>query len=408
MPLVFRARRAPRTILAITIISAYFMAPAASFAVTTRYASPAGSGTACTQGSPCNVREALEGAGAGNMIDIRGDQGDYPIGSRIDAHIGISVRGSHGQPRLMFSSGALRLWNSTIGNVLIDVATGYDTAFALNDTSTANMVLVRAHGPGHACYLQDAVLTNSVCWADSASDLALETDGTNTLRNVTAYGGTYAAIKIFARGECNCATATDTLINVIASAGTGGHDLNVESDGSATAQVNVTYSNYRTTFLEGSGAPGKTLINADGTDQTSFATRPTFVDPAAGNFHPLATSKTRDHGVTQSANGTKDLDGLPRKAGTTTDIGAYEYSPPQTTINSGPSGNTTDRTPTFGFKSSRANSTFECSLDGAAYSACTSPVTTPMLGFGSHTFKVRATNVYADPSPATRHFKVVH
>jgi hypothetical protein len=46
---------------------------------------------------------------------------------------------------------------------------------------------------------------------------------------------------------------------------------------------------------------------------------------------------------------------------------------------------------------------FECSLDGAAFSACSSPTSYINLGGGTHTFQVRAvdTSGNEDPSPAT-------
>jgi hypothetical protein len=43
--------------------------------------------------------------------------------------------------------------------------------------------------------------------------------------------------------------------------------------------------------------------------------------------------------------------------------------PPDTTINSGPSGTIKQYNPSFTFSSSDANSTFECSLDSGAFSA---------------------------------------
>ena len=81
--------------------------------------------------------------------------------------------------------------------------------------------------------------------------------------------------------------------------------------------------------------------------------------------------------------------------------------PPQTTITAGPSGTTNDPTPTLGFASSLAGSSFECKLDTGAYSACTSPKTTARLADGPHTFYVRATkNALTDATPATRTFTV--
>jgi hypothetical protein len=87
-----------------------------------------------------------------------------------------------------------------------------------------------------------------------------------------------------------------------------------------------------------------------------------------------------------------------------------DTTPPDTTITSGPANGTTITTPTatFGFTSSEAGSTFKCKVDGAAYSPCSSPVTTPPLASGGHTFTVVATDGAgnADPSPATRSFAV--
>jgi Ca2+-binding RTX toxin-like protein len=81
---------------------------------------------------------------------------------------------------------------------------------------------------------------------------------------------------------------------------------------------------------------------------------------------------------------------------------------PDTSITAGPSGPTSDSTPTFAFSSTEAPATFECKLDGAVFSACSSPSTTVALADGSHTFSVRSTDGVAntDASPATRTFTV--
>ncbi|HEX6022585.1 MAG TPA: Ig-like domain-containing protein, partial [Solirubrobacter sp.] len=80
---------------------------------------------------------------------------------------------------------------------------------------------------------------------------------------------------------------------------------------------------------------------------------------------------------------------------------------PETTITGGPDGLTNDDTPTFTF-SSEANATFECSLDGAAHTACSNPFTTPPLSQGAHTLSVRAVDLAGnrDNTPATRNFTV--
>ncbi len=86
---------------------------------------------------------------------------------------------------------------------------------------------------------------------------------------------------------------------------------------------------------------------------------------------------------------------------------AGDFSPPETQIDSGPSGATADSTPTFGFSSDEPGS-FECSTDGGGYSACVSPATIGPLADGAHTFRVRAIDQAenVDASPAERAFSV--
>lgn len=62
------------------------------------------------------------------------------------------------------------------------------------------------------------------------------------------------------------------------------------------------------------------------------------------------------------------------------------------TITAGPSGTTTATAATFTFVAGARGDTLECSLDGAAYAACTSPKSYSGLRDGSHTFRVRDRN----------------
>lgn len=84
-------------------------------------------------------------------------------------------------------------------------------------------------------------------------------------------------------------------------------------------------------------------------------------------------------------------------------------TPPETTITKGQSGKTTDRTPTFKFKSSERGSTFKYRVDNKPFRRCHSPSTLKQLDLGGHTFKVRATDSAGntDPTSARRRFKVV-
>jgi Bacterial Ig-like domain len=86
-----------------------------------------------------------------------------------------------------------------------------------------------------------------------------------------------------------------------------------------------------------------------------------------------------------------------------------DTTPPETSIDAGPSGDTTDQRPTFSFSSNEA-ATFRCGFDGDAPVAC-DRVFQPgsALALGAHTFEVTAIDVLGrvDPSPARRSFRLV-
>jgi hypothetical protein len=77
---------------------------------------------------------------------------------------------------------------------------------------------------------------------------------------------------------------------------------------------------------------------------------------------------------------------------------------PTTAITFGPVGDSGLTTPTFQFKGGSGAESFECSLDGAPYSACASPQRVGPLIAGKHTFRVRAIDAKGaiDKTPATR------
>ncbi len=81
---------------------------------------------------------------------------------------------------------------------------------------------------------------------------------------------------------------------------------------------------------------------------------------------------------------------------------------PNTTILDAPDDPSTDTTVTFDFSGSDNNTpgpylTYECRLDGGAYTACTSPITYTGLSLGTHTFNVRTTDAQGntDTTPAS-------
>ncbi len=144
------------------------------------------------------------------------------------------------------------------------------------------------------------------------------------------------------------------------------------------------------------------------------------IDPVTGMALPWNPTKSREHGTmvlhatpaglwvgSDGARfGHEDHAGIgfaPLEGGPSQDT-----TPPNTFIDSGPSGSVTETSATFGFSASEP-STFQCRLDGGAFAPCTSPTSYTNLSTGSHTFQVAATDssFNVDASPAERSWTVL-
>ena len=140
-------------------------------------------------------------------------------------------------------------------------------------------------------------------------------------------------------------------------------------------------------------------------------------DGPAGDQWPLGSGKTmsftfQEAGVKNVRVTVTDVDGDTATTMKAITVGAAappaDTTAPDTTISSGPTGSSTDSTPTFAFTASESGSTFQCQLDSGAWASCTSPWTTTTLADGPHSVAVRATDAAGnvDATPATRAFTV--
>jgi hypothetical protein len=96
--------------------------------------------------------------------------------------------------------------------------------------------------------------------------------------------------------------------------------------------------------------------------------------------------------------------------GWTVDNSLADTTPPQTTLDSRPPDPSTSPTAGFTYSSNEPGSSFECSLDGAAFAPCpTAGIAYSGLGSGPHSFQVRAIDLEGnkDLSPAGYSFQVV-
>lgn len=83
-------------------------------------------------------------------------------------------------------------------------------------------------------------------------------------------------------------------------------------------------------------------------------------------------------------------------------IWVIDTTPPDTTITAQPADQTNTTVADFSFNSTKDRSTFQCSIDGGIYKACSSPQSYTSLAEGHHTFDVKATDAAGntDPNPA--------
>ena len=100
----------------------------------------------------------------------------------------------------------------------------------------------------------------------------------------------------------------------------------------------------------------------------------------------------------RAIDGAGNTDATPASVTWTIDTGT-----PVTTITGQPDNPTNQSTAVLTFVSTKAGSTFRCSLDGAAFVACSSPQTYMGLADGAHTFAVQATDAagHVEPQPVS-------
>ncbi len=153
------------------------------------------------------------------------------------------------------------------------------------------------------------------------------------------------------------------------------------------------------TFVFSADEDATFVCSLDGAEATA-CTSPTTHDDLALGGHTFTVTATDDAGNTDETPAQRDWTIVEDDPGDTT--------APETTIDSGPSGEVTDTSATFVFSADEA-ATFVCSLDGGAATACTSPTTHDDLAIGDHTFTVVATDTAGntDDTPAVQDWTVI-
>jgi hypothetical protein len=394
------------------------MAPAAADAAQ-RYASPTGTGpgATCPQSDPCSLADAVEHPSVMASDEVIIEPGVYNETSLLLIDDDIYVHGTHGTPSAVtiVTNSDQGVWldspGATLSDVNIDHSGSTDGLLILR--GLAERVGVSTTGL-FACSLGAstvdlAVLRDSTCFGGGSGGAALRVHSGGgpvygTAVNVTAIGGdNRPAVNALAGGS---GSATLFMHNTIARGGqsAAGDVTARDTDGTGSADVVASYSNYDTEQETAMGGTASVTDPGTGTNQNAA---PALL-PFAG-FPQGPNSPTINAGAPDPLLGQFDLSGGPRTEGSAPDIGADEAdgTPPSVSIDSGPSGVTTDSTPTFTFSASESV-TFECRLDVGAFEPCSGPGdshTTAPLADGLYTFEVRATDGY-NATIASRSFEV--
>src|SRR5262249_44116045 len=125
-----------------------------------RYASPSGSGTACTAAAPCALTQAITGASSGDEVIV--EPGDYPLTASLSSPLLITIHGVAGEPRprLLFSGGGQTGLKMEIGSTLryveVDQAVDAQALYAKN--ATVDQVIAKASGAAATAMMENSTI----------------------------------------------------------------------------------------------------------------------------------------------------------------------------------------------------------------------------------------------------------
>jgi lamin tail-like protein len=179
-------------------------------------------------------------------------------------------------------------------------------------------------------------------------------------------------------------------------AGTDPGTFHITRTGSMVGVLTVNY-----TIGAGTGQAGAGDYAPELTGVATIQAGQSFVDVTITPVDDSEFEGTETLTLTLFDTGSYDVGDSP-----TSTVSLADNDPPDTTITSSPSTPTNSTSAHFAFSGSQPVSVlagFECALDGAAFAACSSPVDYNGLTEGSHTFAVRAVDIFGrqDPTPAS-------
>jgi CSLREA domain-containing protein len=246
------------------------------------------------------------------------------------------------------------------------------------------------------CTMAPATLSaDADSWIEQSSPAANK--GTDSVLKVMSKGPSHnlRALVRFAYPNlpANCVVA-DAKLRLYAASAAGGRTLQALRVAGNWDEGAVTWDNQPAT----AGAPATT---GSGTGYREWnVTSQVRTQYEGANLGFLVRDAAENQDAEQQFNSREQGNDRPQIVLT---FGSLDFAAPETSIDSKPNATTTSRDASFTFSSSEPGSTFECSLDGAAFAACSSPKAYSTLALGQHEFRIRATDTWGntDGSPAS-------
>jgi hypothetical protein len=301
-------------------------------AAAVRYAEPGGDGPEpCLETDPCGLEAAVESMSVTDVDEVVMRPGDYDLAANdLEITDDIELHGEDGQPRpriLSSAASAAVRTNGTADALIRDLAIVHSgSGSGLDFAVDVERVEVTSDGFAACSPFFPSRIRDSICRGTGPTSRGLSFGGGGGAPvydvravNLTTIGASYGIEVDTNNGPNFQINAT----NVIAQGGTADIRVNTDAVAGADADVVLDHSNFQTELEEGDAAA---TITDPGSGTNQIA-EPLFRDAAAGDFHQLDGSPTRNAGTADPDLGALDIDRELRSQESAPDIGADEFVP---------------------------------------------------------------------------------